>query len=477
MGKINLSNIQASLNRAKETAAPLQNKGHTENVPVDFIHLAESNVYNENDTDESIKELADNIEACGLLHPIAVHKISSYHYQIISGERRYRAITEYLHWKSIPCMVFEGLSKDSAQLKLYMANLAVREYTSGQRFKYYIEVKELLGRMAKSGEYTGGLQKGIAEILNVTERQIRKYAQLEKMPLHIQQDVIDGKISINKAIEMASDKSDSNSENLLMEKLLSNLTSEQKSILLSGEIDLPAILSKKAEPVPIVTDTSTAFDGKAEKAESVPIVSDTSTTFDGKAEKAEPVPIVTDTSTTFDGKARKAEPVPIVTDTSTTFNGKAGKAEPVPNVTDTSTTFNGKAGKAEPVPIVSDTSTAFDGKIEKAEPVPIVSDTSTAFDGKTEKAEPVPIVTDTSMAFGGKAEKAEPVPIVTDTSMAFGGKAEKAEPVPIVENKNAKGLQDGSMIFYKNGHYVPNKIQVMEEHEQYTVFKVFAVKQ
>ena len=437
MGKINLSNMQASLNRAKETAAPLQNKGHTENVPVDFIHLAESNVYNENDTDESIKELADNIETCGLLHPIAVHKISSYHYQIISGERRYRAITEYLHWKSIPCMVFEGLSKDSAQLKLYMANLAVREYTSGQRFKYYIEVKELLGRMAKSGEYTGGLQKGIAEILNVTERQIRKYAQLEKMPLHIQQDVIDGKISINKAIEMASDKSDSNSENLLMEKLLSNLTSEQKSILLSGEIDLSAILSKKAELVPIVADTSTAFDGKAEKAE--------------------PVPIVTDTSIAFDGKAGKAEPVPIVADTSTALDGKAGKAEPVPIVADTSTAFDDKAGEAEPVPIVSDISTALDGKAGKAEQVPIVTDTSTTFDGKTGKA--------------------EPVPIVTDTSMTFGSKTEKVEPVPIVENKNAKGLQDGSMIFYKNGHYVPNKIQVMEEHEQYTVFKVFAVKQ
>ena len=452
-----MSNIQASLNRAKETAAPLQNKGHTENVPVDFIHLAESNVYNENDTDESIKELADNIETCGLLHPIAVHKISSYNYQIISGERRYRAITEYLHWKSIPCMVFEGLSKDSAQLKLYMANLAVREYTSGQRFKYYMEVKELLGRMAKSGEYTGGLQKGIAEILNVTERQIRKYAQLEKMPLHIQQDVIDGKISINKAIEMASDKSDSNSENLLMEKLLSNLTSEQKSILLSGEIDLPAILSKKAEPVPIVTDTSTTFNGKAGKAEPVPIVSDTSTAFDGKIEKAEPVPMVTDTSTAFDGKTEKVGPVPIVADTSTAFDSKTGKAEPVPIVADTSTALDGKAGKAEPIPIVADTSTALDGKAGKAESVPIVTDTSTTFDSKTGKA--------------------EPVPIVTDTSMTFGSKTEKAEPVPIVENKNAKGLQDGSMIFYKNGHYVPNKIQVMEEHEQYTVFKVFAVKQ
>ena len=260
MGKINLSNIQASLNRAKETAAPLQNKGHTENVPVDFIHLAESNVYNENDTDESIKELADNIEACGLLHPIAVHKISSYHYQIISGERRYRAITEYLHWKSIPCMVFEGLSKDSAQLKLYMANLAVREYTSGQRFKYYIEVKELLGRMAKSGEYSGGLQKGIAEILNVTERQVKKYAQLEKMPEEIQQAVIEGKLSINKALEMAAKSQEQVKVKKQTEEIIGNiierLSDAQKKKLLDGEIDFSRLfdsdMEKKGNQFPLM---------------------------------------------------------------------------------------------------------------------------------------------------------------------------------------------------------------------------------
>ena len=392
MGKINLSNIQASLNRAKETAAPLQNKGHTENVPVDFIHLAESNVYNENDTDESIKELADNIEACGLLHPIAVHKISSYNYQIISGERRYRAITEYLHWKSIPCMVFEGLSKDSAQLKLYMANLAVREYTSGQRFKYYMEVKELLGRMAKSGEYSGGLQKGIAEILNVTERQVKKYAQLEKMPEEIQQAVIEGKLSINKALEMATKSQDKAKVKKQTEEIIGNiierLSDAQKKKLLDGEIDL-----------------SRLFDN------------------DNLLSKGEPVPLdIVATSPEIE-TSEKGEPVSL-------------------DIVATSPEI--------------ETS-------EKGEPVPIDIATTSPKIKTSEKREPVPLDIAATSPKSEIAKKREPVPPNIDKTTS--------------DNKLFKSLQDDSVIFYKNGHYVPNKIQVMEEHEQYTVFKVFAVKQ
>ena len=97
MPKINMANIQSALGKVKDAAAPLQNKGHTENIPVDYIRLADRNIYNEGDSSETIKELADNIEACGLLHPITVNKIASDNYQIISGERRFRAVTEYLH--------------------------------------------------------------------------------------------------------------------------------------------------------------------------------------------------------------------------------------------------------------------------------------------------------------------------------------------------------------------------------------------
>ena len=206
MGKINLSNIQASLNKAKEAAAPLQNKGYTENIPTDLIRLSDKNICNANDNDETIKELADNIQACGLVHPIAVNKLSAGDYQIISGERRYRAITEYLHWKTIPCMVFENLSKEAAQLKLYMANLEVRDYTSGQKFMFYLEVKELLEKMKESGEYKGGLQKGIAEVLNVTKRQVARYSAIAKFPVEIRTDVLEGNITLNKALEISASK-------------------------------------------------------------------------------------------------------------------------------------------------------------------------------------------------------------------------------------------------------------------------------
>ena len=42
--------------------------------------------------------------------------------------------------------------------------------------------------------------------------------------------------------------------------------------------------------------------------------------------------------------------------------------------------------------------------------------------------------------------------------------------------EKTKRLHDGSILFYKNGQFIPNKIQIFEEHEEYTVFKVFAVK-
>lgn len=273
MPKINMANIQSALSKAKEAAAPLQNKGHTENVPVDFIRLADKNIYNENDSDDSIKELADNIEACGLLHPITVNKISAENYQIISGERRFRAITEHLHWKSIPCMVFDNLSSEAAQLKLCMANLAVREYTASQKYKFYLEVKALLEKMKASGEYKGGLQKGIAEILNVTERQVKKYYTIEKLSDETQQAVIDGKISINKAVEMASGKSSAVSDNNsdLLSQILDTLSDEQRNLLLSGKIDLSRLIvlqssdAPKGEPVPLLereigSDTSDITD-------------------------------------------------------------------------------------------------------------------------------------------------------------------------------------------------------------------------
>ena len=120
MGKIKFESIMSPLNKANDTTASFQNQGYLSNVPVEYIHPAKRNVFNENDTDEAIKELADDIAACGLQHPIAVNRINSENYRIISGERRFKAMTEYLHKKTIPCMIFENLSEEQEQLRLFM---------------------------------------------------------------------------------------------------------------------------------------------------------------------------------------------------------------------------------------------------------------------------------------------------------------------------------------------------------------------
>lgn len=288
MGKINLENIKSSLGKAKEAAALLKSRGHIENVSVDYIRPSKTNIFNGTDTEESIRDLADDIETNGLIHPIAVNKIAADTYQILSGERRFRAMTEYLHRKTIPCMVFENLSEDEAQLRLCMANLSVREYTTSQKFKFYLEVKSLLEKMKASGEYKGGMQKGIAQLLNVTERQVRKYSQIEKLPEDLQQDIIEGRISFNKAIEMATEKEKQEADrktteeesNAALLKILSSLNEEQKALILSGQVSLSQLfdsesnmsgirLSRGDDDTPEVTEDSYQDE---EKAEPVPIL-------------------------------------------------------------------------------------------------------------------------------------------------------------------------------------------------------------
>ena len=352
MGKINLENIKSSLGKAKEAASPLQGKGHTENVPVEYIHPSNTNIFNETDTDESIQALADDIETNGLIHPIAVNKIAKDNYQILSGERRFRAMTEYLHRKVIPCMVFENLSEEEAQLRLCMANLSVREYTTSQKFKFYREVKSLLEKMKSSGQYKGGMQKGIAQLLNVTERQVRNYGQIEKLPEDLQQDVIEGRISFKKAMELADEKEKQNDgkktteegTNEALMNILSSLSEEQKALILSGEVNLSQLfasdsskggitLVKTNEDTP--QETVAATNPEEEKAEPDSIfekpsdqysnIQDTETASPAfqEEEKAETFPIFeepsdqyssnqdTDTASPAFQKEEKAEPTSI----------------------------------------------------------------------------------------------------------------------------------------------------------------------
>ena len=152
-----------------------ETKSQHQVIPVEQITLHYDNTAAKNDTPESIQQLADSIEANGLIHPLAVNQIAEGQYRLLSGERRYRAITECLQWETVPCTVYNNLSTAMEQLILVSANLQARDYSAADKLELYVQAEAALREMKSSGKYRGGIQRGVAALLNVSEQQVGKY--------------------------------------------------------------------------------------------------------------------------------------------------------------------------------------------------------------------------------------------------------------------------------------------------------------
>lgn len=205
MAKIDLAAITKGLQKVQDKATAMETVAHDELVDADLIYFAENNPYAEQDTPEELAALAEDIKVNGLIHPLVVHRESPEHYTLISGEKRYKSIRDYLKWQRIPCRVYSGLSPDRAQLMLHSANLSTREYTTEQKLRFYLDADALLRRMQESGEYSGPLQKGLAALLNVSDRQVRRYKSItEKLTPEQKAEVASGEMSMRGALELIS---------------------------------------------------------------------------------------------------------------------------------------------------------------------------------------------------------------------------------------------------------------------------------
>ena len=104
----------------------------TEIIPLDSIVVNEDNIFNDCDSEESIEELAHNIEENGLLHNIVVTEIEDGKYLLISGERRFRAM-KHLGRSGIKATIKKNLSDLEVLKLLFFANSETREYTMEEK--------------------------------------------------------------------------------------------------------------------------------------------------------------------------------------------------------------------------------------------------------------------------------------------------------------------------------------------------------
>lgn len=139
-----------------------------------------------------ISELKDSIKNSGLLQPITVRKISNGKYEIVAGERRYRACRE-LGMESIP--VIEMNVGDARGYELSVLENIQRENLNPiEEAESYLMLMEVYG-------YT---QEKLSEKLGKTRSSVSNKMRILKLPASVKEMVKKGEISYGHARTLLS---------------------------------------------------------------------------------------------------------------------------------------------------------------------------------------------------------------------------------------------------------------------------------
>ena len=137
--------------------------------------------------DEKIYELAESIKELGIIQPITVRKLGYNKYQLISGERRFKA-SKTLNLKTIPAYI--RIANDEQMLEMALVENIQRENLNP------IEIAISFQRLIKECNLT---QEECGNKLGKQRSTITNFLRLLKLPLEIQDGLKRNQISVGHA--------------------------------------------------------------------------------------------------------------------------------------------------------------------------------------------------------------------------------------------------------------------------------------
>ena len=181
--------------------------------------------------DEKISELAQTIHTHGIIQPIVVRSYEQDKYEIIAGERRFRAMQK-LGWELAPVIVKDFSDKETASVAL-IENLQREELTPIEEAVAYSKLLEL-------HQLT---QEALAQRLGVGQSTVANKLRLLKLPKEIQEALLVRTISERHARSLIPLKDTEKQVLLLAEIIEKNLnvkqTEERVAKLLSKDQKKP----------------------------------------------------------------------------------------------------------------------------------------------------------------------------------------------------------------------------------------------
>lgn len=130
-----------------------------------------------------IQELAHTISEHGLLQPIVVREFRPGEYEIIAGERRFRAVN-LLEWEKIPAIVEKMSDAESASLAL-IENLQRAQLSPVEEAQAY---KQLM-------EFNNLTQAALAKGMGKSQSFVANKLRLLKLIKPVQNAILDGRIT------------------------------------------------------------------------------------------------------------------------------------------------------------------------------------------------------------------------------------------------------------------------------------------
>lgn len=193
LGSITKDNPVVQNNNASEQSATVQN------IPIDWIKPNAHQPRNQFDLIE-LEELASSIRNLGLIQPITIRRITDKEYQIISGERRFRA-AKMAGLTDIPSYI--RVANDHELLEMALVENIQRVDLNP------IEIALTYQRLLEEFEIT---QEKLSERVGKQRSTISNYIRLLKLSPEIQDAVRSNKLSMGHARVLAG------VENIILQK-------------------------------------------------------------------------------------------------------------------------------------------------------------------------------------------------------------------------------------------------------------------
>lgn len=195
--------------------------GAISNIPITSI---ETNPFNprSNFEKEALEELSESIATHGIIQPLTVRKMGRDKYQLISGERRYRA-SQLAGLKEVPAFI--RIANDQAMLEMALVENIQREDLNP------IEVALSYKRLIDECSMT---QEQLSQKIAKSRTSITNHIRLLKLPADIQIGLREGKISMGHARALVSAGEEQKQLELFHRVIQENLSVREIETLLRG---------------------------------------------------------------------------------------------------------------------------------------------------------------------------------------------------------------------------------------------------